>query len=137
MTASDPIVPSLRVLKILVPSTFTKQQSSLRNLVYASSNLFIYNDFFLTNILSCRPLNATLKKLPCRLDSVENLIPYLTKTSRGVISDDSSGFMHVHLHRDSRKLCGFHLGDEKYYFNSLPFGIPSGRVNKIFKKFLL
>ena len=78
--------------------------------------------------LSCRPLNAILKQLPCRLDSVESLIPYLTPTSRGVISDDSSGFMHVHLHPETRKLCGFHVGTEKYYFNCLPFGIPTGKL---------
>lgn len=63
---------------------------------------------------------------------MENLIPYLSRTSRGVISDDSSGFMHVHLHRESRKLCGFHLGDEEFYFNSLPFGIPTGKLNHYF-----
>ena len=63
---------------------------------------------------------------------MESLIPYLTPTSRGVISDDSSGFMHVHLHRETRKLCGFHIGDENYYFNSLPFGIPTGRLIKFF-----
>ena len=73
-------------------------------------------------------MNAILKQLPCRLDSVESLIPYLTPTSRGVISDDSSGFMHVHLHRESRKLCGFHVGGERYYFNCLPFGIPTGKL---------
>ena len=90
-------------------------------------------------------MNACLKPLPCRLDSVESLIPYLRPTSRGVVSDDSrllkfslnvaqihfSGFMHVHLHPQSQKMCGLHLGEEKFYFSSLPFGIPTG-ILKIF-----
>ena len=75
---------------------------------------------------SCRPLAGCLKNLPCKLDSVETLLPYLTTTSRCIISDDSSGFLHIFLHPSSQKLCGMHLGNEKFVFTSMPFGVTTG-----------
>ena len=56
----------------------------------------------------------------------ENLLPHLNAESRCIISDDSSGFMHVNLHPHSQQLCGIHLGDEHFVFNSMPFGLTTG-----------
>ena len=42
--------------------------------------------------------------------------------------------MHVHLHPQTQKMCGLHLGDESFYFSSLPFGIPTGQPLKNFLK---
>ena len=36
-------------------------------------------------------MGAVLKKLPCKLDQAEELIPYLQPGNRVAISDDSSG----------------------------------------------
>ena len=62
------------------------------------------------------------------LISLENLLPHLNSESRCIISDDSSGFMHINLHPQSQRLCGIHLGDEEYVFNSMPFGLTTGNL---------
>ena len=41
--------------------------------------------------LNARPLGAVLKKLPCKLDQAEELIPHLKPGHKVAISDDSSG----------------------------------------------
>ena len=41
--------------------------------------------------LNARPLAGVLKKLPCRLNQIEELLPHLQPDSRVIISDDSSG----------------------------------------------
>ena len=41
--------------------------------------------------LNARPLAGVLKKLPCKLNQVQELLPHLTPGSRVIISDDSSG----------------------------------------------
>ena len=51
------------------------------------------NFFYNSNsvCLNARPLAGVLKKLPCKLNQVEELLPHLTPGSRVIISDDSSG----------------------------------------------
>ena len=52
-------------------------------------------DFFLLFLkricFNARPLGAVLKKLPCKFDQAEELIPYLKPGCKVAISDDSSG----------------------------------------------
>ena len=66
-----------------------------------------------------------MKKLPCRLDSLEQLICYLRPSSSVLISDDKSGFLHMWMHARCKGLLRIHFGDEKYFFTCLPFGITS------------
>ena len=84
-----------------------------------------------------------LKKLPCKLNQVEELLPHLKPGSRVIISDDSSGtfiglnflfksfqikylgFLHVFMSCHGQRLCGIHLGEEKFAFRGMPFGVPS------------
>lgn len=73
--------------------------------------------------INARDLAATSKKLPCHMDSVESIIPYLNKDSRAIISDDSSGFLHVFLSPESQAMVGIHCGTEEYHFQGMPFGI--------------
>ena len=89
--------------------------------------------------LNARPLAGVLKKLPCKLNQVEELLPFLTPDQRVVISDDSSGnfstelsawlfifsgFLHVFMSPRGQRLCGIHLGDQKFAFRGMPFGVP-------------
>ena len=71
--------------------------------------------------INARPLSATAKEIPCQLDRVESIIPYLTRHSRGIITDDSSGFMHTFMSPESQSLLGIHCGDLKYHFQVLAF----------------
>lgn len=86
-------------------------------------------------------MGGVLKKIPCKLDQAEELVPYLTRGCRVAISDDSSGknliffsifliflfqgFLHVFLSPEGQQLCGIHCGDEEFVFRALPFGIPT------------
>ena len=74
--------------------------------------------------LNARPLGAVLKDLPCKLDGIHVLLPHLRPDSKCIISDDSSGFLHVGLHPESQKLAGIHVGQEEFAFRAMPFGIP-------------
>ena len=47
--------------------------------------------------LNARPLAGVLKKLPCRLNQLEELLPHLRPDSRVIISDDSSGKTQLHV----------------------------------------
>ena len=66
--------------------------------------------------INARPLSATAKEIPCQLDRVESIIPYLTAHSKGIITDDNSGFMHTYMTLESQALLGIHFGDLKYHF---------------------
>ena len=66
--------------------------------------------------INARPLSASTKELPCQLDRVESIIPYLTTTSKGIITDDSNGFMHVFMALESQSFLGVHCGDLNYHF---------------------
>ena len=54
---------------------------------------------------------------------MEDIIPYLDENSRAIISDDSSGFMHTFLSPNSQSMTGIHLGNEKFHFQGMPFGL--------------
>ena len=75
--------------------------------------------------INARPNASVMKKLPCRLDSIEQLICYLTPGTRAIISDDKQGFFHVMLDHRCRGLMQFHFGDEFYSFTCMAFGISS------------
>ena len=72
--------------------------------------------------INARALAATTKELPCHMDQAESLLPYLHVKSRAIISDDSSGFLHVFNHPNTQALAGIHCGDDTFHFQGMPFG---------------
>ena len=66
--------------------------------------------------INARALASTTKNMPCHLDQIEGLLPYLSSDSRAIISDDACGFLHVFLHPMSQCLAGVHLGEEHFNF---------------------
>ena len=75
--------------------------------------------------INARPLGACIRDMPCRLDSIYQLIRYLRIGCSVIISDDSSGFYHCMLDQRCRNLMRIHYGEEKYCFNCMAFGISS------------
>ena len=75
--------------------------------------------------INARPNASVMKRMPCRLDSIEQLICYLTPGTQAIISDDKQGFFHVMLDHRCRGLMQFHFGDEVYSFTCMAFGISS------------
>lgn len=75
--------------------------------------------------LNARPLASVIRNVPCRLDSIAQLICYLRPGSSAIISDDKQGFFHCMIDLRSRGLLCFHYGDETYAYTCLAFGINS------------
>ena len=66
-----------------------------------------------------------MSKIPCKLDDISCLLPFLKKGKFAVVSDDKQGFFHLQMHRKCQGLLQFHMGDEGYQYVGMPFGIPT------------
>ena len=55
------------------------------------------------------------------MDDHRDLLPFLRKGVFGIVTDDKSGFFHVHMHPRCRELMRFHYGDAEYGFLAMAF----------------
>lgn len=62
-------------------------------------------------------------KIPCRLDTIEEVLKVVKPGALFIKTDDANGFQHVLLNQWSAPLCGIRIGDLVYTANALPFGL--------------
>lgn len=79
-------------------------------------------------ILNLKPLNQFLKYMyhHFKMENLKSIILSQRKGDWGASLDLSDAYLHVPIHKDSRKFLRFAVQNRVFQFIALPFGITSG-----------